>query len=260
MATATLLTQGASGWESANTDGFTSASITPGTDCALVCLIGAVDDQVLGGAYDLLTSSSMSSSGSGPTWTLRTNAAPSVQYEAQAGVFTAVIGGSSPGTFTVSWNANPAAGGATEVGAYAYAIYKVTGHDTGTTFGGKIAYDANAGNGAASVTLDAAPASADITLAMSFADEDDASGGYGAAFDSGSGTWTENYDGTSLTARCAWNVGQRTGSTSTTVSWTDVNTGPHTYESAQVAIVVKASAAAATSRPNRRRRSALTFR
>jgi len=233
MATATLLTQGASGWESAKTDGFVSASITPGANCALVVLIGCVDDSAIGGVHNLLTGSSVTSSGSGPAWTERAvSGTPAAQFEAQSGVFSATIAGSDPGSFTVTWNANQS----TDVGARAYAIYKITGHDTGTPFGGKIADPTNSGNGAITVTLDAAPASADITLAISFADEDDAGGGYGAVFDTG---WTEDYDGSSLAARCAWNVGQRTGSTSTSVAWTDVNTGPHTYGSSQAAIVVK---------------------
>jgi hypothetical protein len=244
--TTTLVTSGDAGWNTANDQSYTTASITPGANCALVLLMGGVQDAAntnslfSGGS---VTQHTVVSSGSGPTWTKRTNTDPPANFDSHAAVWTAVIGGSDPGSFTVTIDFPDTRA----AGMFAYTIHKSTGHDTGTTFGGKIATAAQAGNGAVTATLDAAPATDDHTIAFSVVDTD--ASGTGATFGSSFGTWTETAEGDG-TNDVGWNTGYRAASTSTSVEWTDVNTGSATnFTSAQAAIVVKAQVGDATATP-----------
>jgi hypothetical protein len=241
--TTTLLTSGDAGWNTAADQSYTTASITPGANCVLVLLMGGVQDAAntnslfSGGS---VTQHTVVSSGSGPTWTKQTFSDPPANFDSHAAVWTAVIGGSDPGSFTVTIDFPDSRA----AGMFAYSIHKSTGHDTGTPFGGKIATNAEAGNGAVTATLDAAPATDDHTIALSVVDTDGS--GTGATFGTSFGTWTETAEGNG-TNEVGWNTGYRTGSTSTSVEWTDVNTGSATtFTSAQAAIVVKAAAGGST--------------
>jgi hypothetical protein len=232
----TLLTSADDGWDTAEDLGFTTASITPGANCVLCLLVGGVN----GGAGNLDifdNTTTCVSSGSGPTWTKQEWATYTGTFQAQAVIWTATIGGSDPGSFTVTFDFGT---GARTAGAWCYSIHRCTGHDTGTPFGGKETTSSQAGNGAVTITMDAAPATDDVTLALSFCDTD--ASGTGASF--GAGTWTQTAVG-SGTHDLGWNTGYREASTDATVPWSDVNTGSASaFTSAQAAIVVKAAAAA----------------
>src|SRR5262245_16968238 len=119
--TTTLVTSNYDGWDTATETGFVTASITPGANCALVLLIAAVDGFV-DGAGDLFsataTAHSVVSSGSGPTWTKQTSSGISGTFNYHSVVWTAVIGGSDPGSFTVTVDYQ----GGEISGAYAYSI------------------------------------------------------------------------------------------------------------------------------------------
>ncbi len=233
--TATLLTSGEAGWDTASDLNFVTASITPGANCALFLLIAGVPDTSNSESL-LWTGWTCVSSGSGPTWTNRVNSGSTTGFQATSCIHSATIGGTDPGSFTVTmdWGTSPTA----LVGTYAYALYKVTGHDTGTPYAGAVATRGQAGNGAVTATLAATPASGDVTLAINLADNDGEAGG-GATFGSSFGTWTENAEGAGATY-AVWNCGQRTGSTSTSVEWSDVNAATaDNYSSAQAAIIVK---------------------
>jgi hypothetical protein len=234
--TTSLVTSADDGWNTAEDTGFVTASIAPGADCALVLLIGGVAGGT--GNLDIFDNTSTCvSSGSGPTWTKQEWATYTGTFQAQAAIWTAVIGGSDPGSFTVTFDFGT---GSRTAGLWAYSIHKCTGHDTSTTFGGKETTSSQAGNGAVTITLDAAPATDDVTIALSVVDTD--ASGTGATFGTSFGTWTETVEGDG-TDEVGWNTGWRTASTSTSVEWTDVNTGSATnFTSAQAAIVVKAAA------------------
>jgi hypothetical protein len=73
----------------------------------------------------------------------------------------------------------------------------------------------------------------------------DEGGPFGATFGTSFGTWTETADGAAGSHQVAYNTGWRTGSTSQSVEWSDVNTGGNNFTSAQAAIVVKTSAVSA---------------
>lgn len=249
MATLTLLAFGeTNAGNSAGIETFTSASITPGTNCALVLLFGSASRDFTGEAFDGATAAS---SGSGPTWA---NAADTALGQGSAGgtIHTATIGGSSPGSFTVTWTSP---GG--EIATGFYAIVRVTGHDTGTPFAGAVV-EGNQGDGAQSLTLGATPTVGDIVIGMvvSYGDNQ------GAAFDTGF-TELQDFTGTGFPWQqpCGGNIGYRDDTTSTTISWSDVSSGYTGTGSAQLGMIVKnAAGAAPTSAPPRRRLQSLKFR
>jgi hypothetical protein len=225
-----------------------TSSISPGPNCALVLLASATEndgsgsngpfDDTEGGAHI----TTYVSSGSGPTWTRQAHGTspPTSGYSTGGGVFTAVIGGSDPGSFTVTIDPHGATGGIT-MGGYAWAIYKITGHDSGSPFAGAVGTWHQAGNGAVTATLTEAPAVDDVTLAISFTNVDSTGSSPGSTFGSSHGTWT--VDATSSGAKwSAWVVGQRTGSTDEEVDFADVNAhNGNNYDSGQAAIIVKAA-------------------
>src|SRR5678816_4282925 len=95
------------------------------------------------------------------------------------------------------------------------------------------------GNGAQSVTLGATPTANDIVLALSGCDTAAASD---AVFDNALRTWTRDATGGTSGYQIAFAIGQSTGSTSTTVAWSDVNEDDaNNFSSGQTAIIVKAA-------------------
>jgi hypothetical protein len=251
---ATLLASADKGWETSAVATFTTASVSPGANCALVLLASATanDGSGLNGLFADANSgadpTTCVSSGSGPTWTRRAygNTPPTGGFQSSAAVWTAVVGGTDPGSFTVTVDPYGTGIALSLLGSYAWALYKVTGHDTTTPFAGAVANLHQAGNGAVTVTLAAAPAAGDVTLAISQTNTDAGGSTPGSTFGSSFGTWTQ--DATSTGAKTmAFVVGRRTGSTSTSVEFSDVNVSAITgYDSAQAAIIVKVSAASTT--------------
>lgn len=230
----TLLDSKFQGWDNgpsgAATETVTSASVTPGTDCVLVVLLS-----VVGPATNTFTSVTPVSSGSGPSWTGTsvefTN--PGAGYDGGSAIWAVQIGGSSLGSFTVATTFNSVTGGG-DHNIYIMSLYRATGHNTTTPTGGKETTTHNAGNGAVTITLDAAPATADVTLAQSLADQNANNGS--ATF--GTGTWTTTADGSASGHQLAYNTGYRTASTSASVPWADVNTGADNFASTQAAVVI----------------------
>ena len=243
MATATLLASGMVGWETANRTAFTTASVSPGANCILVLLVASIPDV---NGSETNHPGTVSVSGSGPTgWASRYPlSTPTGVYKSGSGGHTVEIGGSDPGSFTVTWTrlASPA----NPIGSHAYALWKVTGYDTGTPIvGGASQRNESTGQGTATLTMSATPASGDITLALCFSDNDPATAGGAIFAATGNGTWSEDADGGSLTGvKAGFNAGQRTGwSSDATVKWDDVNTSTDNYNQTQIAIAIKAAAA-----------------
>lgn len=115
--------------------------------------------------------------------------------------------------------------------------WSIEGYDTGSPVGG-IAETVAAGNdGAQSTTLNATPAAGSMVFATRYALMNNGQ----ATATEGAG-WTET-DDVSRTDYDALQIQTRTGSTSTTVAWVDVNTGAGTvFETALAAIEIKAAA------------------
>lgn len=232
--TVSLLTQIDVGWDNgaSGVDPLVSPTFTPGTNCLIAVIVTFISDQfgdpiaaanLTGGGA---TWTSIIDGGGGPSNTGQYIPTSSAWYTQVDG--TALNGGSA---FALTLNYNVAF----ECNVL-LTVYKVVGHDTITPIGGKASLDNGAGNGALSLTLDAAPGSTDVTFAQSLADENTA--GQSGIF--GTGTWTTVIDGTTNpTHSHAISSGYRTGSTSTTVPWTDVNTGGDNFGSTLIAFVVK---------------------
>ena len=234
MATATLLTAGGEGWQASGST-FTTASISPAANSLLVFFVGVMQDVNAPQAGVPGTVS-----GGGLTWTDRISQPATASWQVQSVLKTAVCG-ATPGTFTLQFTDS----GADPMGERCWAVYQITGFDTGTPVTGVVgALGIGAGNGgtagaatgAETLTLTAAPVAADITLAFSFADANSASGG---TFQSGQG-WTREVNGSGASLDTCH--GQRTGSTSTSVQWSEVNAGGGDYSWTGIAINVKATA------------------
>ncbi len=118
---------------------------------------------------------------------------------------------------------------------YVITIAAQTSYDAAIV-GGNAVVTADVGDGAETLTLDAAPATADVTFAMTCIDDS----GNAANPTMGTGSWFNVYDGVS---NLGSNLNYRTGSTSTSVPWTDVYTGAGAFDKGiLLAIVAKAGA------------------
>lgn len=210
------------------TGSFVSSSFTPTNGALVVAIIfasGENDDGLEG--TDITHSNSLSLATTAIT---HTTSSPGYGYGIRAFRFTG-----TGASMTITADA-----GAFNVHKYRISVYEYTGHDTSTPIGGiGTGSDAN-GTGAASLTLNATPASTSDTLAFCLTTLATANSGAvtpGADF-------SELFD----TNENAWQLFQgqgRTGSTSTTVAWVDVNTGPATgVGAAMLAFEVKEAAAA----------------
>lgn len=125
---------------------------------------------------------------------------------------------------------------------YCYA-YDVSGQDTTQSLGGKASGQSGVTNGALNPTLDAAPTANDLVLEFIMGTLNSGAGAIDP--DNAAGFSTELFD----TGRTDWNkreAASRTGSTSTTVGWSDVsnNASPVSYykNPVYVAFTIKAAA------------------
>jgi hypothetical protein len=149
---------------------------------------------------------------------------------------TTLINSKDPGSFTTTVDFISGV----VAGALAWALYKIEGYDPGFPFDGAVGTFHQAGNGAVTAVLTAAPTADDITLAITDANAFGSTGATpGATFGSTYGTWTQD-DASDGTKENAWVVGQRTGSTSTNVEFSDVNAhNAANFSSGQAAIVLR---------------------
>lgn len=188
------------------TGAYTSASFTPSANSLLVVVAMAIttaDGGMRGTDLTISDSASL-------TWTSRaaTTASPAWSYGIR--IWTAPVGG-SPVSMTVS----------VDCGAFSVEHYRLEIFDYTSSIGECIAAataigsDAD-GDGAASITLSAAPATDSHVIGACF-----------TGLSAGSGTITEGSGFTEINDSSVggWSVHQtqtRTGSTSTTVDWVDV--------------------------------------
>lgn len=234
------------GWNDTASTSATTGSISPGANCFLVALVTGTDNGPNGELQ--MGGSTCTSSGSGPTWTLRANSpdpGSGNPYEQQSCVWTAEIGGSDPGGFTVTWTANVS--GSNTMGCLVLSVWKFTGYDTGTPYAGEIAVkNGSVGNGSVDHELGAAPASGDVVVCQVSADEDSASCNDDITFDSGGGarTWANNYGASDTNHNHPYVTATSTGSTEQTIEILDLNPSTaNDYNHAAAAIIVKDSAA-----------------
>lgn len=194
------------------TGAYTSASFTPTANSIVVVTCHAIEesaDTIEGTSLTMLDSITS-------TFTSQVATATSPGWGYGHRQWTS-LAGSSPAARTVSCDC-----GATNVHAYRLFVDDFTGFDTGTPVTGSVVGSDADGNGAASVTLAATPATGDFIYGV-------ASMGISSGTPSvtqGSG-FTEQLDALS-TGWANWHIETVTGVTSTTVDWVDLNAGAGT--------------------------------
>lgn len=236
--TATLQTVGDYGY---SPTGFTTASISPGNNCHLVMLL--VGQKHVG---ETSIGATVTSSGSGPTWSTTTESEGAQDYTGLGAVYVASIGANDPGSFTVTldWS------GSNRSNSGGFAIWKVTGHDTTTPLAGAtVSVPTNVSN-PRTLTLGATPATGDVVFAMTYT----ISNGTATAptWSSSPRTWTVDGSGTDAGGNDSgywpYTAAQSTGSTSTSVTINDLD-GSGTATSfefiAMTAVIVKVAAGGA---------------
>jgi hypothetical protein len=234
MATATLLSHIRHGWNeniNAATYTITSASINIAAGDYVVCLASVI------GASTSTFPNVPVSSGAGPSWTgsLITSVNASAVYNPVSGIWGVQASGAATG-ITVSLTYNSVAGSGDQA-LDVMSIWKVTSYDTGTPVRGKAVTQAQAGNGAVTVTCDGTAIAGDAWVAQCAVDENTTN--KTSTFGTTGGTWTTDADGTASGKLLAYNVGHRTGATGTQADWSDVNTGTDNFGSTQAVLIVR---------------------
>lgn len=208
------------------TGAYTSTAFTPSNNSLLVVRIGV---QTNAGSAE--PSASITVSGGGWTYTSQINNGSATFWARGFAVFTAPVGTGASMQLSIDCDT---------VDVYQYWVHVVdyTDYDTSTPVGGKVSKVPTVTNGAESITLDATPASTSEVLAWLQADSSD---GTGVTVGTG---WTEIQESTNV-GDGIQQVQIRTGSTSTTVGWDDVYTGPGTVIEIGMAAALEIKAAAA---------------
>lgn len=201
----------AGGWGTGN---YTSSSFTPASNSLLLAVAMAMAYSENG-----LSSSSLTITDSvGLTWTSRV-LAPVIGWPKGGRMWTAPVSSGQPMTVSIGFSGLAVYGASLCV--YEYTDYNVSS-PTGATGGGVLP---SPSDGPFSFNLSANPlASSDVVAGAIVG----IASGHAGGIDPGSG-WTELFDqGYEGYGWCKMQVQARTGSTSPTVSWADVNAGSGT--------------------------------
>jgi len=210
------------------TGAFTTGSFTPSNNSLLVVCVALTGSNLAADVSAAITLTDSLSS----TWTRRLYVGRGPTYGQALAIFTTPITTGQSMTLTADCGANA-------IWSYAVQAFDFTGYDTGSAIGATITDNAAAADGAESLTLSGAPASSSFVL------------GFYSAYN-GSGTpsstpgsgWTEMYEVGAATYTYLHSE-ERTGSTSTAVSWTDVDVNSVSFsEPIAAGIEIKAASSA----------------
>lgn len=204
---------------------YTSANFTPANNSIIVVIGSALmtgDTGLEGTTLTLANSQSLTM-----TPIIATNDSPAWSYGAAAWVIAIGTG--------VSMNVTLGPGTGFHVARLE--VYQYTGHDTVTPIGATARGSDADGNGAASITLSANPATTSEVVA--FATKIVNSGVPGSVT-VGTG-WTEINEPTPITDFGGWQTQVRSGSTSTSVGWDDLDVGGNPEGATLLAFEVKAA-------------------
>lgn len=208
-----------------------SSAFTPSDNSLIVACIGWIHNDSL---------ATPTVSGGSLTWTERilSSGGNGSGYNWRVGIWTAPVTTGASMTVTIA----DATTSITDGKAW-FSIFDYTGYNTTTPTGGKIAGDIGE-NGAGTLTLDAAPESGDVTVAIRVFVP---AGGSNTTATPGSG-WTEIHEVSGTAGYGNIETQQRISSTSTTVEWTDINDddidGLGVNQERGAALVIKVAAAA----------------
>lgn len=187
----------------------TTGSFTPANSSLLVVVASAMqrDDTGMEGTDLTITDSA------GLTWTSRAATTGSPAWSYGARLWTAPV--TTGASMTVSVDC-----GAFFIEIYRIEVYEYTDYDTTTPVGGTIVGTDADGDGAANIVLSSAPASTSEVIARAT-----------MVLNSGTTTvapgtgWTELFDISNATGFITSQTQVRSGSTSTSVDWNDLNDG-----------------------------------
>ena len=220
-------------WDSGASHGtgsYTTGSFTPSANSLLTVIVCAETNN---GSSNISASLTITDS-AGLTWTAITNVGNSTSWATGMRAWRAPVG-ASPSSMTVTVDC-----GANNIYEYLVDAIDFTGYDTSspigaTATGGGSGSNGLGADGAASITLSAAPASSSLVIG---ALGGDTSSTGGVTYGTG---WTELYD-VRGPGEAFLQVQERTGSTSTTVGWNDICTSGTAWKSLGLAFEVKAAA------------------
>ena len=202
--------------EGHGTGGFTTGSFTPSANSLLIVTCFILPN---GGSTDVSGSLTISDS-AGLTWTAIANVGNATYWSSGQRAWRAPVG-ASPSSMTVTVDC-----GANDIYFYLTTAIDFTGYDTSTPIGATATGGSSGStglgiDGAVSITLSGAPASDSYVIGLLGQD-------YGTAGTNnvapGSG-WTELYDFRGSDNYEGVQLQERTGSTSTTVGWGDIDNG-----------------------------------
>lgn len=204
-----------------------SGSFTPSANSLLVIAVTAIHDAGAG----INIGDDLTISGGGLTFTKRVVVNDTTYWGSGLVIFTAAVG-ASPSSMTLTLDC-----GANNIYVYAVHVVDYTGYDTGTPTGATASTASGATNGLGAITLSAAPAVDSEVFATLHGESVNSSNS--AAPGSG---WTELYD--SAIAYSVFQSQVRSGSTSTSVEWSDVSVDSgNLYESHMAALEIRAAVA-----------------
>lgn len=210
---------------------FTTSSFTPANNSLLLVIAyasGANNDALQGSDITITDSA-------GLTWTTRETTTTHPNYGYGIRAFTAPVTTGASMTLTLD-------AGAFDVHMWRVEVYEYTGHNAASPVGATAVGSDADGDDALTITLSASPASSSEVIAAVLV----ALGGTGVSVTVGTG-WTEIFD----SAEAGWQNFQsqsRTGSTSTSVTWDDLDTGApaDTLGAAALAVEIKEAVAGPT--------------
>jgi hypothetical protein len=205
------------------TGAFTTNAFTPPSNSLLV-VVGVVMES--GGSTDPVAD--LTVSGGGLTWTSRAQVGTATAWSMAMRIWTAPVTTGASMTLALDLAARDAAW-------YAVSAVAYTGYDTGIPTGGTGTFvDTATPDGAQTITLSSAPAATSEVVAGVAMDKETVGVTPGAG-------WTEIAD-LQLIDTGGLETEARTGSTSTSVDWTDVHTGTGSiFKALGVALEIKAA-------------------
>lgn len=208
------------------TGAYTTSPFTPPNNCLLVAGVSAIEN---GGSTPLLTDLTIADS-AGLTWTNRVEQSAATAFSTGTRIWTAPVTTGTSMTITLDC-------GTRDIAEYSISVVAYTGYNT-TTPTGATATGSQVGGFSgpptpASITLSPAPAATSEVFAVVGMDKNTADCTPGSTFTEIHDVENTNWGGLESEAR--------TGSTSTTVDWTDMRpNGGAIFNYAAVAVEIKA--------------------
>jgi len=200
----------------------TVPSFTPQANSIVVIVVHCIG---LGNSVADLVATANSGLTGGLTWTKRIgvdSGAMGFAYSMCAEIWTAEVGG-SPSAIAPVWSNSVNSSSNLDNARVAFQVFSRTGYDTGSPIGATASSATLGTSGTGAMTLSGAPASSSYDYAARGIAQEDGTTDITATPGSG---WTEVYDVATVTGSegsACLETQERTGSTSTSVAWTEIN-------------------------------------